>query len=309
MDHSNITTSGTSTPPPAASQPTPGSRLVLPTVAAYEALLPEIEAVADDELTPVNIDMMAAITTVTGALPEIRGMRPAIAAGLPGFNLEQFDKLEQYTLALTHAHTRYRKTFAPKEDLAELADELDEIRDHMMTNAASLAKMRLISGEQLRSLKTIPGYKALASDVLTLCSTFSDDWDKLEGKTPFTQEELHRVGTRALELVSAVGQREQGPITTGEAVLLRQKAFTLFLRAYDQARRAVQYLRNDFGDADDIAPSLYLNRTRRRGEEAEAGALPVAPAAAPGTNTPAPAPALVIDNPAGFPIPAAPLSN
>ena len=299
--------------------------LVLPTVAAYEALLPEIQAVPDEQMMQVNIDVLAAITTVTGVLPELRALRSEIGSNLPSFNLEQFDKLEQYTLALMHAHTLYRRSFTPKEGLAALASELNVVRDDMMANAASLARMKLINGAQLTSLKTIPGYRALASDLLTLCSAFMDDWPNVVGKTPFTLEELHRIGRRALELLGAVGLRDQAPVTTAEATVIRHKAFTLFLRAYEQARRAVHYLREE--DGESIAPSLYLNRTRRRTPQAPetAGATPemlataeesvTAEPTAPGSRAPrrsssAPPPApFVIDDGSGLPIGESPLRS
>ncbi len=49
---------------------------------------------------------------------------------------------------------------------------------------------------------------------------------------------------------------------------MRARAFTLFSRAYDQVRRAVNVLRWDEGDADSIAPSLYAGRGGR-GKSAE----------------------------------------
>ena len=45
---------------------------------------------------------------------------------------------------------------------------------------------------------------------------------------------------------------------------IRQRLFTLFVNAYDQARRAVGYLRWNEGDADQIAPSLYAGRSNGR---------------------------------------------
>ena len=58
----------------------------------------------------------------------------------------------------------------------------------------------------------------------------------------------------------------------------RVRAYTLFVRAYDQCRRAATYLRWGEEDADEIAPSLFANRGGRKGgvegEGAEAAAPP-----------------------------------
>jgi hypothetical protein len=80
------------------------------------------------------------------------------------------------------------------------------------------------------------------------------------GKTPVTLEALSDAGTRAVELLAAFGVREQGPASTSEAARLRQQAFTLFAAAYDDARRAVAYLRPKPGARDEIAPTFYASR-------------------------------------------------
>jgi hypothetical protein len=55
--------------------------------------------------------------------------------------------------------------------------------------------------------------------------------------------------------------------------LIRQKAFTLVTLMYDKIRDGLIYARRDEGDADSIAPSLYLvrgtssRRTQDGGEE------------------------------------------
>lgn len=287
------------------------AKRLLATEAAFEQVLEEIQAVPEQDLITVNIDMMAAITTVTGALPEIRALRPEIEANLLNFDLVQFDKLELYVLALSHTHTRYRSASMPKENVVGLTSELTVARDHLLANASSLANLRLLDGDRLKNVKTGLGYRALASDVLTLCNVFRDDWARVEGKTPYTQAELHRLGTQALQLVSVLGTREQAPGTPAEATLLRQQAFTLFLRAYENARRAVHYLRGK--EAESIAPSLYTSRSGRRREADEptpaaAEVAPIPSSASSLSAGPGPSRQLVIDNAAGLPVDS-PLTN
>lgn len=281
------------------------AKQLLATEAAFEQVAEEIRAIPEQDLITVNIDMMAAITTVTGALPEIRALRPEIEANLLNFDLAQFDKLELYVLALTHTHTRYRSASLPKESVAGLTGELAVARDNLLANASSLANLRLLDGDRLKNVKTALGYRALASDVLTLCNVFRDDWARVEGKTPYTPAELHRLGTQALQLVSVLGSREQAPSTPAEATLLRQQAFTLFLRAYENARRAVHYLRGK--EAESIAPSLYTSRSGRRRdtEEATPAAAEVAatsPSTAATSANSSPSRQLLIDNAAGLPV-------
>ena len=71
---------------------------------------------------------------------------------------------------------------------------------------------------------------------------------------------------------------------------LRTRAFSLLVRAYSQAQRAITYLRWDHGDAQELAPSIYTGaRTKRRAATAEPVDAPVAdahPAGAPPLSPP-----------------------
>ena len=62
---------------------------------------------------------------------------------------------------------------------------------------------------------------------------------------------------------------------------MRQRAFSLFVNVYDQARRAVSHLRWNEGDVDDIAPSLYAGRNsgprRKNGDSETPAPVPTAP--------------------------------
>ena len=82
----------------------------------------------------------------------------------------------------------------------------------------------------------------------------------LENKTLIQPKELKDAQVLADRLISAVGDREQAPAHAVEAAARRQRAFSLFVKAYEQARRAISYVRWEHGHADLIAPSLYSGR-------------------------------------------------
>ena len=78
-----------------------------------------------DDLKPSDILTAAsfdnAVTTVLGALPGIRALRPQIEAEWRSFDFERFDRLEEYTLALLQAHALWRGTSVPKATITALA--------------------------------------------------------------------------------------------------------------------------------------------------------------------------------------------
>lgn len=276
-----------------------------PTEAAFEATLPEIAALPDADTLAVNIDPVAAATSVLGLLPELIELRPQIERQLPEFDLKRFDKLKQYALAFSHAHGLYRGVQLPKGQIAALAAELSAIRDRLLGDAMSLANNGFFDGSRLKDCKKVPGYRALASDILTIVPLFKEHWASIEGKTPVTRAALTDATSRAVELMAVVGMKEQGPDVVSQVSVRRNKAFTLFLRAYEDARHAVEYLRRNEGDAAEITPSLYAGRGGRPRSEAStepppSEVTPQSEAGAPSTNPP-PTP-LQINNPRGLPI-------
>lgn len=288
--------------PNVTSEVAPGEQLA--TERAFERLRAEIEGVPDDELISISIDVMAAITTLIGALPELRALRPELDRHLRTFDFERFDRLEDYALALSHANTRYRSASAPKGDIVKMADELTAIRDRFLANALSLAAHGLLDPTRLEECKTANGYRPLVGDVFILVNVFKDNWNALEGKTPITLTALQSAGHLALELLAAVGEREQAPVLVGEATLTRLRAFTLFSRVYEDVRRAVQYVRGKAGDADAIMPSLYAGRgpKRRTGDNVGKPSTEDDVPSNPSTAQVDDPPPIRIDNPHGFPL-------
>ena len=260
------------------------AQIRIPAEDAFRALLPEMDALAEAELLVPTVDIMSAVSVVLGAWPHLQALRPEIERQLPYFNLARFDQLELYAKALHHANALFRMATTPKQTLAERASELTVIRDRLLTDAQSLANYGLLDGESLKECKTVPGYKALAADIAVLLTVFKERWPSIKQRTPVTVEVLNDANDRAEELLEAVAAKDQAPVTAGEAGERRRRAFTIFARAYKDAQRAVAYLRADQGDAEELAPSLFTARPKRRAEgdgapESEPGS-PESPATA-----------------------------
>lgn len=275
-----------------------------PMEAAFAALLPEIIAVKDEQLVPLNVDVVTASTLVLGALPKLRALRQEIVQ-LPGFDIARFDKLEQYAFALNQANGLYRSAVAAKGTVQEIGNEIALVRDRLHANAVSLADYGLLDAERLKEIKKANGYRAIATDIVTLITVFREHWATVEGKTPVTLSALSDAGHRAAELLAAVGERDLAPVTTGEAARLRQQAFTLFAKAYEDARAAVAYLRRDHDDAAELTPTFWATRSpRRRAPESE-DTTEVPPAVARAAAVPVEVDddkPLVVHNPLGLPI-------
>jgi hypothetical protein len=252
-------------------------------LAAYEQVLPELAGVADEALVPINVDIMLAVTTVLGALPEIRQFRSDLVSKLPAFDIARFDKLELYARAAGHAHALHLQLSA-LPDVTPLVEAAEALRELLVSDASALGRRGLIDAQVLSSLKGPVGHRNLAFDLSALSSVLRASWSRIEGKSAIALEELDRARLLADQLLTVVGLREQGPASPSASAIHRQRAFTLLVQSYNEARRALGYLRWDEDDLEAIAPSLYGQQRpsrRRSSEPAPTVAPQTASAAAP----------------------------
>ncbi|HEX9640144.1 MAG TPA: hypothetical protein VGB13_02390 [Candidatus Krumholzibacteria bacterium] len=229
------------------------------------------------------------VATVIGSVPEIRDQRAEVAK-LPGFDMRRFDNLEGLAFALGHAHAAYRAASSPEDNVAELAADLADVRDTLHADAGALAQRGFLDKLRVSKMKTGNGYKDVAFDVLGLVEVFRNHWANVQSRTAVQPEELDAAELAAKDLITVVGLREQAPTAVNDAARVRQQAYTLLLRAYNDARRAIQYVRFERGDADDISPSLYGGR-KRSATESQVVVAPPAPVPSPVTSPAAGAPA------------------
>ena len=267
---------------------------------ALARVRPEAMALDSNDLAQVSLDIPGAVITARGCIAELQALRARIVAELPSFDIERFDKIETYAHALTQANGDYLSSSAPPMPIAELTEELKGIRDMLISDVTAAARRGLVDGTPLNELKGTTGAKNIATDIVTLSSLINRNWAKLQGLSALKLEEIERAEQLAESLQGALGTKEQQAAKATEDADMRQRVYTLFVKAYDHARRAVIYLRWDEGDADEIAPSLWAGRKQKanNGEEA--------PAPAPGTQ---PAPATDITAPIPAPAPAAAPGN
>ena len=101
----------------------------------------------------------------------------------------------------------------------------------------------------------------------------SATWSHYESAL-FTKSELDRLLDVAAKLTSAVSARQNGTPERTKAALDRRRAFTLLVRAYDQVRRSLTWVRWRYDDADQLAPSLWSHGPGTRRNTTD---LPTAP--------------------------------
>ena len=253
-----------------------GSSQGVSAVGAYQSLAEETRGLKDSDLVHITLDVVAAVTTAFGVLPKLATLREPIQQ-LPGFDRAAVDKLETYAMALYETHADYLSASRPTESLPKLVEEATKVRDQLYADVQALIQRELVDAQEIREVKTGVGYKALAVDLTLLSDAMRRKWEVIQSRTAVQVDELLHAQQLATGLLRVVGEREQAPAVVADAAANRSRAFALFIRAYDEVRRAVTYLRWREGDADLIAPSLYAGRAapKRKGEPE----VPVDPAA------------------------------
>jgi hypothetical protein len=246
--------------------------------AALEKLLPEMEQLRDEEVLTINLDIPRAASMAIGAVPGLVALRPRIISEAPAFAIEKLDRLREYALGAWYAHILAMPPTSAGSPMQPLLEEAGPLREELLAAAGALARRGFFDPGKVADVRSGAGHIDTATDLVTLGSMFDAEWSKVSSKTAIEKHEVDRAIALGTELLTAMGARLQPdgePVTTAEAVDRRARAFTLFMKAYDACKRVVSFLRWEQGDADRIAPSLFVRS--RRGKSAEEPPPPVVP--------------------------------
>lgn len=265
---------------------------------AFESTEAERNAIDEKDVVMPNLDVISSISTASAAMPTIRGLREQIKT-LPGVDMEQFDRLQTYAWGLLFAHLAHAAAMRPHEPLPEMAARAAKKRELLNSDIAALVKRGVIDGKQLDQLRGGVSYRNIALDLQLLVFILRQHWSAIVARSMITEDELKEAQSLGQELFDAVNGRQRTTAAVLKATSDRSRAFLLFVRAYDEVRRAVTFLRWHEGDADALVPSLYAGRS---GSKSEAEKAPSPAPVAPVEKTPvAPSPVVIPGQPGGSP--------
>jgi hypothetical protein len=270
-------------PPHAEMEPTTGLHFS----EAFHASAAARAAITPAEFVRLTFDVTLSVNIVLVAARRIAQFEAEIAQ-LP-VDHALIAQLDTYAYAVGYAQALYSVAGVSQQLQVAYNDAL-AFRVTLRSDAANLSNHGIVHQDEVLAVKTEVGYRNVGYDLLALVSILRKAGPRAAGRTAILPRDLDRaekVATQLLELTALKEQRQHGDPRAAED---RLRAITLMVKSYNQARRALHFWRWDYGDADEIAPSIYTARSaKRRGvevvEEAALPGLPLLPNTAPVAST------------------------
>ncbi|HMA93880.1 MAG TPA: hypothetical protein VKP30_14415 [Polyangiaceae bacterium] len=233
-------------------------------VDALERVGPRLASLDTAKLRQITLNPVAAAVTVRRVLPNLISLRAQLVK-IKEFEIRNLDELDVYLHAWLRAEALFAGTVPSAQEFFSQLQRVTQLREHFASDAMALVQRGRLSAESLEQLSGATGYKPLASDLFILSTLLRSHWDQIKDHTCVTPAELDEADRAVNEFITALGLRTQSSASRDAAGLVRQQAYTLFVNAYDQVRRAVLYLSHKERDGAEIAPSLFAARNRRVG--------------------------------------------
>lgn len=256
---------------------------------AYDNTAAERAAIGADELLPLNLDVDTVVTTVLATSGKLTTIHGSIVEIVPGDIVAKFARLLEYGQALAKAQALFNTAMKPAPELPAFHDRAAKIRLLLASDAAVLTQRGLVAQSIIDGLKGAVGYVNTASDLQTLITLYQTSWSKISEMTAIKTADLQEAEQAYTALMSAIVARGQAG-SLESATDQRLRAYTLVLRAYDEARRVVSFVRWHEADLEDFVPSLWTGRGTRTKKDQPTPAptpTPVPPPVAAAPATPA----------------------
>lgn len=255
---------------------------------AAERVATELAKLADDAIQQVSLDIPGSVALALGVWTRFQPFVEPISK-LPGVDANAVRKLRDYTLALYYWQGNALFASVPTSTAPAMVEKGYALRERTLDDLRALAAHGFIEASMLSGFGGTNSYRKLGQDLQGLSNLVHQRWASIQGRSALTLEAMDELAALGQSIMQAVGDQSRSTAETAEATRMRDKAYTLFVRSYDEARRAMQYLRWHEGDADEILPSLYAGRRGSKKADAESASVAAVAAAV----TPAPRSSLI----------------
>lgn len=252
----------------------------------FERHKDRVRAIPTGKLLTINVDPLFAVQMVQKALPRLKALRARMIEEFTRFDPSDLDNLQGYGHCFVYTTMLLRATEPQVSGFDPLLEECSDTLGRLEAYLRAAIAADIITSSRLSELKGGVGHRNLVHDLLLVVQIYRSNWSKIEGKTFFTQADIRHADALAARLNATLAERDVKPGSLDEVTLDRQRAFTLFYRAYENVRRCVWFLLKSDDEEhllEEVMPSLHNNSRggRKRPEETSPEPAPVtaAPAA------------------------------
>jgi len=237
---------------------------------AYLQVSAELESFDSSTFTYMNVDVESATAIVLGVADQVLAYRERIAK-LPEFDMVHVDKLVDYAKAAWFLFVTNQPAVAGKEADA-LIKEAGELRAKLLVWAPPLVAGGFFEEAAVARIREGGGFKDLASDLVALVALYRSKWQSVGTIVGVTDEELVRAAQLGTAVFGIASRKENAAKPGAEGSLRLRKAWSRLELAYNEVRRALDYLRPRDLPLDEIVPNLRRNLGPRGAKPAEATA-------------------------------------
>ena len=237
---------------------------------AYLRVSAELESFDTSTFTYMNVDVESATAIVLGVADQVLAYRERIAK-LPEFDMVHVDKLVDYAKAAWFLFVTNQPAVAGKEADA-LIKEAGELRAKLLVWAPPLVAGGFFEEAAVARVREGGGFKDLASDLVALVALYRSKWQSVGTIVGVTDEELVRAAQLGTAVFGIASRKENAAKPGAEGSLRLRKAWSRLELAYNEVRRALDYLRPRDLPLDEIVPNLRRNLGPRGAKPAEATA-------------------------------------
>lgn len=253
----------------------------------------ELAGIPEAELATINLDIGIATVSAIGCMGELRALHPALVRKFGTETGALVERLDLVARAASQANVDYYGTFQSVDTVSDKSKRAVEMRAVLFAITQVLIQRKVLPASVLDNVRGTGSFRNQAHDLQHLVSVLRRAMGAAAGVVSISIAELDSAEDAARDLVVAMGEREQAPPFVSEAAEKRQRAFTLFIRTYEELRAAINHLRWREKDVETILPSLYAGRGGRKKEEDVAPPVVVSPLPSPEVVSPSSEPVVV----------------
>jgi hypothetical protein len=192
------------------------------------------------------------------------------------FDYKSVDELDLLGQALMDIQGELNNCSKTEAALTQHANDGYAVRSLLLTYADLLAMVGTVDGNTVAKIREGAGYKDLVEDLESLNKLYEDC--KLPEEGPVTKQTVDRAAELSVILGKELTLKDESDAKLAGLLAERRQIAYLLIKTHREVRRAILFLREPYGDVEEIIPSLYATGAGRPSKDKSTDDTPAAQA-------------------------------